>query len=221
MGGGNALIEKANTIRVLVVDDHLVVRQGFATLLRAFPDIDLIGEAQNGKEAITACDELCPDVILMDMIMPQMNGANAIEAIRQKHPEIQIIAMTSYSDDKQLVQAAIEAGAIGYLFKDVSISELAHAIRSAYQHIPILDPNALHMLIQAKAQRTPADFNLSDREMEVLALLAEGLVNQDISERLSISLSTVKFHVSSILHKLGASTRTEAVTLAYQHKLVE
>lgn len=215
------MTEKSAAIRVLVVDDHLVVRQGFATLLRAFPDIQLVGEARNGNEAITACDELHPDVVLMDMIMPQMAGADAIRIIRHKYPDIQVLAMTSFSDDKQLVQAATEAGAIGYIFKDISINDLANAIRAVYQDIPTLSPDATRLLIQAKSQRSPDDFNLSEREMEVLALLAKGLANQDISEHLCISPATVKFHVSNILHKLGASTRTEAVTIAYQHHLVK
>ncbi len=207
-------------IRVLVVDDHLVVRQGFATLLRVFPDIMLVGEARNGEEAVTLTDELHPDVILMDMIMPQMNGVDAIRAIRKKHTAIQIVAMTSFTDDKQLVQAATEAGAIGYIFKDVSITDLADAIRAVYRGIPALSPNATRLLIQAKSGRTVANFNLTDRELEVLALMVEGLTNQDIGERLSVSLATVKFHVSSILRKLSASSRTEAVTLAHQHRLV-
>jgi DNA-binding NarL/FixJ family response regulator len=207
-------------IRVLVVDDHLVVRQGFATLMRVFPDIELVGEARGGEESLKLTDDLHPDVILMDMIMPQMNGVEAIHLIHKKHPDIQIVAMTSFNDDKQLVQAATEAGAIGYIFKDVSIDELANTIRSVYQGIPALSPDATRLLIQAKSQRPVADFNLSIREREVLALMVSGSTNQNIGKKLSVELSTVKYHVSSILRKLGVNSRTEAVSLALQHKLI-
>jgi two-component system, NarL family, response regulator LiaR len=212
--------ERQSAIRVLVVDDHLVVRQGMATMLHVFPDIQQIGEADSGEAAIQRCDELNPDVVLMDLIMPGMGGIEAIRLIHKKHADIQIIAITSFTGDKQLVQAATEAGAIGYIFKDVSIHDLANTIRTVYQGIPALSPVATRLLIQSKAQRTLEDFKLSDRETEILELMAEGITNQEIAERLSISISTAKFHISSVLRKLGASSRTEAVKLAYQHKLV-
>lgn len=152
--------------------------------------------------------------------MPGIDGVAAIRAIRQVHPDARVIALTSFTDDKQLVQRAIEAGAISYLFKDVSVNDLANAIRAAYNGVSTFAPEATRMLIQAKIQRAPEDFNLSEREVEVLRLMAQGLNNLQIAEKLIISRSTVKFHVSSILNKLGAVTRTEAVTLAHQNKII-
>lgn len=207
-------------IRVLIVDDHQVVRQGFAVFLKAFPDLEFVGEAVNGVEAVELAGTLQPDVILMDMIMPRLSGVEATRMIREQHPTIQVIALTSFTDNKQLVQEALNAGAIGYLFKDVSIADLAKAIRLAYDGTPVLAPEATRMLIQAKTQPSPRDYNLSRRELEVLALLVEGLSNAEIADRMSVSASTIKFHVSSILGKLGASTRTEAVSIAHQQKLI-
>jgi two-component system, NarL family, response regulator LiaR len=208
-------------IRVMVVDDHMVVRQGFATFLKAYPDLEMVGEASNGQEAIQRCLELQPDVILMDMMMPQMNGVDATRIIREQNPDVQVIALTSFSDDKQLVQAALGAGATGYLFKDVSAAELVKTILAVHSGTPVLSPEATRLLIQVKTERPPQSFNLSERELEVLALLIEGLSNGEIALRLSISRSTIKFHVSSILGKLGAHSRTEAVSIAHQHKLVK
>lgn len=213
-------MSETHKIRVLIVDDHQVVRQGFAVFLRAFPDLEFVGEAVNGLEAVELAGKLQPHVILMDMIMPRMNGIDATRAIRDAYPAVRVIALTSFNDNKQLVQDALNAGATGYLFKDVSIADLAKAIRLAYEGTPVLAPEATRMLIQAKSQRTTKDYHLSKRELEVLGLLVEGLSNADIADRMSVSASTIKFHVSSILGKLGASTRTEAVTIAHQQKLV-
>jgi NarL family two-component system response regulator LiaR len=207
-----------HAIRVMVVDDHQVIRQGFSVFLKAFADLELIAEATNGLEALQLCDTVSPDVILMDMVMPQMDGVTAIKAIHSKHPGIQIIALTSFNEDRELVQSALGAGAIGYLFKDVSIDDLAQAIRTAYAGIQVLAPDAIRMLMQP-TPRSPK-FNLSDRELDVLRLLVEGLSNPQIANQLIISRSTVNFHVSSILGKLGAATRTEAVSIALQHDLV-
>lgn len=207
-------------IRIMLVDDHQVVRQGFIVFLKAFDDFELVGEATNGEEAVEGCGKFHPDVILMDMVMPKMSGAEAIEAIRKQYPHVQIIALTSFSDDRQLVQKAVKAGAIGYLFKDISIDELADAIRTAYRGDPVLAPEATRMLIQATRNPQKVDYNLSARELEVLELLIEGLNNPQIAERLIISRSTVKFHVSSILGKLGVNNRAEAVALAVEQKLV-
>jgi len=207
-------------IRVMIVDDHQVIRQGLAMFLKAFPDLEFVGEAANGQEAIDLCGKMRPDVILMDMKMPLIDGVTAIRSIRQEHPEINIIALTSFTDDKQLVQAALEAGAIGYLFKDISINDLAMSIRTAHSGTPVLSVEATRMLIQSKTRRTATDFNLSVRELEVLELVVQGLNNTQIAERLTISRSTIKFHVSSILGKLGATSRTEAASIAHQYKLV-
>lgn len=211
---------KDKKIRVMIVDDHQVVRQGFTMFLKAFDDFLLVGEASNGEEAVRRCAEYSPDVILMDMVMPKMTGAEAITVIREEHPQVQVVALTSFSDDRQLVQKALKAGAIGYLFKDISIDELADAIRTAHRGDPILAPEATRMLIHATRNPQKIDYNLSDRELEVLALLTEGMNNPQIGEKLVISRSTVKFHVSSILGKLGVSNRAEAVAIAVDQKLV-
>jgi NarL family two-component system response regulator LiaR len=156
----------------------------------------------------------------MDIVMPVMNGIEAIQMIRRKYPQIHIIALTSFADDNQLVQSALSAGATSFLFKNVSVPELVNAIRLAHQGTPVLSPEATRLLISARSQRSSQDFNLSEREMEVLQLLVTGLNNPEIAEKLGVSRSTIKFHVSSILGKLGATSRTEAVSIAHQHKLV-
>ncbi|HEX2618845.1 MAG TPA: response regulator transcription factor, partial [Phototrophicaceae bacterium] len=187
-------------IRVMIVDDHQVVRQGFTVFLKAFDYLELVGEAANGPEAVELCNQLVPDVILMDMRMPQqMDGVTAIKAIHDKYPNIQIIAMTSFNEDPEMVRSALQSGAIGYLFKDVTIDDLAQAIKTAHAGIQVLAPEATRMLIQSQMQPVNPGFNLSERELEVLKLLIEGLTNPQIAERLFISRSTVNFHVSSIL----------------------
>ncbi|OGO20635.1 MAG: DNA-binding response regulator [Chloroflexi bacterium RBG_16_48_8] len=173
-----------------------------------------------GEEAVTKCEKLKPDVVLMDLVMPNMDGAQATAIIRERHPEIQVIALTSFKEE-DLVQRAITAGAIGYLLKNVSADELADAIRAAKAGKPTLSPEAAQALMHAAMKPKALGFDLTPRELEVLALLVEGLSNPDIAEHLVVSRSTVKFHVSSILSKLGASSRTEAVSLALQHQLVK
>lgn len=207
-------------IRVMIVDDHQVVRQGFTMMLTAFPEFELVGEAKNGLHAVQLCQQLQPDVILMDMVMPEMDGIEATRRIREQHADTQVIALTSFNDRRELVEDALQAGALGYLFKDVSIDELAQAIHKVHQGDPVLAANATRMLIQATRDKSSQNFNLSEREKEVLALVVEGLNNPQIAERLTISRSTVKFHVSSILSKLGVENRSEAVALAVQNKLV-
>lgn len=209
-----------NKIRIMIVDDHLVVRKGFALFINSDEGLDLVGMANNGKEAVELCAKLKPDVILMDIMMPEMTGIEATAIIRSQHRDTQIVCLTSFNDDDSLVQEALEAGALGYLFKDVSIEELSHAIRSAYGGVPILAPEATRMLINVKTKRSPKDFKLSKRELDVLKLLVVGMSNPQIAQKLTISRSTVKFHVSSILGKLGVSSRTEAVSVALHHNLV-
>lgn len=207
-------------IRVLLVDDHAVVRSGLSTFMVVYDDLELVGEASNGQEAIRKCEELHPDVVLMDLVMPEMDGASATQAIRERWPDIQVIALTSFPEE-DLVQRALRAGALSYLLKNVSADELAHAIRAARSGRSTLAPEAAQALIHAATHPASTLGNdLSAREREVLQLMVEGLNNPDIAGRLVVSRSTVKFHVSSILSKLGVSSRTEAVALALQQKLV-
>jgi len=207
-------------IRVLIVDDHLMVRRGLATFLRSARDLELVGEATNGAQAIGMCEKTHPDVVLMDLKMPQLDGISAMRTIRQTHPEIQVIALTSSHED-ELVSQALRAGAIGYLLKDVGVARLGDAIRAAMAGRPTLAQEATQALVrQASAPEAPGDA-LTEREREVLALLVEGISNAQIAERLVLSRSTVNFHVSNVLGKLGAATRTEAVRVALQRRLTD
>lgn len=207
-------------IRVLIVDDHNMVRKGLMTLLEEFDDLELVGEASDGEIALNTCREVCPDVVLMDMMMPRMDGVTAIEKIRKVCPQTQMIALTSFSDETN-VQAALKAGAIGYLMKNVSGDELANAIRRAHAGQSTLAPEAAQILIKATTRPPAPGHDLTERELEVLALMIEGLNNREIGERLIISSSTVKNHVSSILSKLGTTSRTQAVALAVEHKIID
>jgi two-component system, NarL family, response regulator LiaR len=206
-------------IRVMLVDDHAMVRLGLATFLKVFDDLELVGEAGSGLEAIELCSNALPDVILMDLMMPEMDGATATRLIRQKHPKVQVIALTSYTD-QETVQNALKAGAIGYLLKDVSADELARAIRAAHAGRATLAPEATQALVQAANQPPAPGHDLTERERVVLVLMVEGLNNTQIAARLVVSPSTIKTHVSNILSKLGVASRSEAVALALRSGLV-
>lgn len=209
-------------IRVLVVDDHKVVRIGLRTFISVNEDLEFVGEAGNGEEAIEQCAALHPDVVLMDLKMPVMDGPTAIEHIRARFPEVQIVALTSF-DDESLAKRALEAGAIGYLFKDAEEEELISAIQLASVGRGVLVPEAMRALVDRSNQEysTPYQVRLTDREQEVLRLVARGLTNPQMAERLVISVSTVNFHVHNILDKLGAKTRTEAVAIAAREDLID
>ena len=206
-------------IRVMIVDDHGIVRRGLTAVLRTFADLDLVGEARDGQEAVERCEELQPDVILMDLIMPVLGGVAATRSIHRRWPQVQIIALTSFQE-KELVQEALQAGAISYLLKNVSGEDLAEAIRSAHAGRSILAPEAVQALIQPGKPQPMPSYDLTPREREVLALLVKGLNNAEIARRLSISPSTAKAHVSNILSKMGVSNRAEAISLALQQNLV-
>jgi NarL family two-component system response regulator LiaR len=206
-------------IRVMLVDDHQMVRNGLATFLLVHDDLELVGEASDGEQALRVFEESRPDIVLMDLKMPRMDGVEATRRLLERVPEAHIIALTSF-EDETLVQKALEAGASGYLLKDIGADELADAIRKAHAGKPALAAEATEALFKvARRGHQPGD-DLTDREREVLALMVEGLTNPEIAERLVVSSSTVKTHVSSILSKLDVSTRTEAVSFALQRKLV-
>lgn len=212
-------ISISQPIRVMVVDDHAMVRRGLATILKVFDDLQLVGEAENGAEAIKICGEVLPDVALMDMVMPEMDGAAATRIIRKKYPQVQVIALTSFKEG-DLVKTALEAGAIAYLLKDVSADDLARAIRAAHAGRATLSPEAAQSLVETSNQPPAPGLDLTEREREVLALMVEGLNNTQIAGRLTVSPSTIKSHVSNILAKLGVASRTEAVTLALRNRIV-
>lgn len=209
-----------SVIRLVIVDDHNMVRKGLTVLLEDFDDIQVVGEAGDGEFAVHICQANCPDVVLMDMVMPRMNGIEATRQIRKVCPQTQVISLTSFGDE-QSVHDALKAGAIGYLMKNISGDELATAIRRAYRGETTLAPEAAQVLIQATTRPPALGKDLTEREREVLALMIEGLNNREIGERLIISTSTVKNHVSSILGKLATTSRTQAVALAVEHKIVE
>jgi NarL family two-component system response regulator LiaR len=210
----------AGRIRVVVVDDHDMLREGIATFLRASSDLELVGEASNGLEAIEVCLRLRPDVVLMDLEMPELDGVQAITAIHRAQPEIRLIALSSFGDERR-VRAALGEGATSYLMKNISASGLADAIRATRSGMRTLAPDAAAALMAPHAT-TPAlpGSVLTERELEVLGLLVEGLSNTEMAVRMHVSPNTVKNHVSSVLGKLGVSSRTQAVSLALQHRVV-
>jgi NarL family two-component system response regulator LiaR len=207
-------------VRVMLADDHDVVRRGLAIFLQGYKTLNLVAEAGTGKEAVELCQTTQPDVILMDIMMPEMDGIEATRLIRKQHPSVQVIALTS-SRDEDMVTGMLQAGAIGYLLKNVGVKDLADAILAAYEGKRILAPEATQILIDYATRPGEPQANLSERELEVLALMVKGLNNPQIAEKLYISRSTVKFHVSSILAKLDMTNRSEAIAYAVEHHLVK
>lgn len=209
-----------NSIKVLIVDDHTMVRTGLATFLEVSEGLDLVGEAGDGTEAIKLCEELHPDVILMDLVMPELDGVEATKVIKERCPEIQVIALTSFQEG-EMVQDALKAGAISYLLKNVSMDDLVKAIKNAHAGQATMAQEAVQALVKSAGQNQTLGTDLTPREHEVLELLVEGLNNPEISERLYISIGTTRTHVSNIFSKLGVSNRAEAITLALRNKLVK
>ncbi len=207
-----------DTIRVMIVDDHSMVRRGLVAYLTSEPDIELVGEAGDGRRALELCAVLQPDVILMDLVMPELDGVEATRIICKRWPKVRVLALTSFQE-ADFVREALQAGAIGYQLKNISGSALAEAIRSAYAGRSTLAPEAARALVESSETEPLPDYDLTIREYEVLGLLVRGLSNAEISQELSVTQSTVKAHVSNILSKMGASNRAEAVSLAIRHKL--
>jgi NarL family two-component system response regulator LiaR len=209
-----------NQIRILLADDHTVVRSGLSAVLAMQDDFKIVGEAADGEEALRLCESLKPDVVLMDLLMPKLDGVAATKAIKERWPQVQVIALTSFKE-KEYVEGALKAGASGYLLKNVSADELVNPVRRAVAGQPSLSPEAAQVLIQKVNEPAQPGLDMTGREKEILALMVEGLSNNKIAERLTINQSTVKFHVSNILGKLGVTSRTEAVAMAVKRRLIE
>ena len=202
--------------RVLIVDDHLMVREGLKILLSTASDLDVVGEAANGAEAVALVPLTAPDVVLMDIVMPVMNGADATARIKEAFPSVQVIALTSYADG-ELVEQTLRAGALSYLLKDSRSEALVKAIRDARDGRGTIDAGAMQSVMSRRQDEVGAD--LTPREREVLALLAAGMSNGEIAARLMLSVGTVRLHVSNILTKLQAPNRTSAAIFAVKHGL--
>ena len=207
-------------IKVLIVDDHSLVRNGIRTILSIYDDIEVIGEAENGKEALEICGKCLPDVVLMDLIMPEINGIEATKKILESWPTIKVVTLTSFVD-KKLIEDSLKAGAIGYVLKNISGENLVATIRDAEKGKSTLSSEASDFLISNIKKPTVVEYQLTNQEKNILGCLVEGLSNKNIAQKLVLSLSTVKFHVSNILNKLGASSRAEAISIAIKNKLVE
>ena len=207
-------------IRVLIVDDHTMVRTGLATFLEVSEGLELVGEASNGIEAIELCEQHQPDVILMDLVMPKMDGVSTTKVIKERWPSIQVIALTSFQEG-EMVQEALKAGAISYLLKNVDMVDLVKAVQDAYVGQSTIAQEAVQALVHTANQDPIPDYSLTPREFDVLELLVEGLNNPEISERLYISIGTTRSHVSNIFSKMGVSNRAEAITLALRNNLIQ
>jgi NarL family two-component system response regulator LiaR len=209
----------ASTIRVLVVDDHPLAHSGMRFFLSAFTDLEMIGAACDGEEALALCARLQPDVVIMDMLMPGMDGSTATATIRERYPQTRVLALSTFNDS-DLVDQALLAGACGYLLKNVSPFDLANAIRAAFEGRTVMAPEVHAAMDETLRRPHLPGADLTEREREVLNLVTQGLSNQQIADRLSITRSTVKFHIGSIFTKLGIATRSEAIALAYRRRLV-
>jgi len=209
----------AERIRVLLVDDHAVVRQGLRSFLELQPDIEVVGEAAGARDGVELAARLSPDVVLMDLLMPDEDGVDAIRALRDVAPRVRVLVLTSYLDDTH-VFAAVQAGAAGYLLKDVQPDALTDGIRQVSQGLAVLHPTIAARLMN-RTGRPPSLADFTQRERGVLKLLAEGLSTKEIAGRLFISEKTVKTHVSNVLQKLGVADRTQAALLAVRQRLVE
>lgn len=207
-------------IKVMVVDDHPLVRHGIKTVFEAYDDIELGAEAENGKEALEICEKYKPDIVIMDMVMPILDGEEATSQLIKKFPDIKVIALTSFND-KDLIKKSLKAGAVSFILKNISGAKLVKIIKDVYKGKFVLSPHATKILLTELREKSDENIKLTKREKEILALIVEGLSNKEIAKRLFLSNSTIQFHVSNVLSKLGVSKRTEAAYLALKQKLVE
>ena len=212
-------MKKSKVIRILVADDHSITRSGLKTILSVYDDLSLVGEAKNGMEAIDMCSKIKPDVVLMDLDMPVMDGITATLMIKKKYPDIIVIALTSFVD-KHLVKEALNAGATSYIVKNISPDELTSAIRDSFHGKTTLAPEATEVVIEELKNPSNEKFNLTIQEHKILKLLTKGSSNKEIAKKLFISEHTAKFHIGNILNKLGAASRTEAAFIATKNNLV-
>jgi DNA-binding NarL/FixJ family response regulator len=217
----------SRSIRVLIADDQRVVREGLAMVLGLLPEVDVVGVASDGTEAVDLAGELCPDVVLMDLRMPRCDGIEATRLLHERQPEIKVVVLTTYADDRSVIDA-LQAGARGYLTKDAGGAEIRQALQQVLDDQAVIDPVVQHHLVNAiatatSAQTLPSSSRLPDgltfREAEVLSLIATGLSNTEIAERLVVSEGTVKSHINHLFAKIDARDRAQAVTYAYQHGL--
>jgi NarL family two-component system response regulator LiaR len=213
-------MKERNKINIMIVDDHPLVRHGIKTLIESYDDLHLIAEAENGKEALDLCKKHRPDIVLMDMVMPILDGAETTRQLLKRWPDIKVIALTSFNE-KDLIKKSLKAGAKNYILKNISGEKLVKTIRDVYKGEVNLSSKASKILLSEYRRKPVKKIKLSKREKEVLSLVVEGLPNKEIAKRLFLSNSTVQFHVSNILSKLGVSKRTEAVYVALKEKLVE
>jgi two-component system, NarL family, response regulator LiaR len=211
-------VSESEPIKVMIVDDHPIVRYGIKSMLMTLEGIQVVAEAGSGLIALSRCEEFQPDVIIMDIVMSGMDGLATTRAVMEKHPNMKVIILSSFIDS-DMVQKALEAGAIGFLIKDTPLNILGDSIRLAYAGQPVLAPEATQALLQTKSRQPAVGHDLTEREREVLALIAEGLSNDEIAARLVISPFTVRNHVSAVMSKLGAANRAQAAALAIKHRL--
>jgi NarL family two-component system response regulator LiaR len=221
-------VTEGGTIRVVIVDDHQVVRQGLRTFLDLQDDIAVVGEAGDGAAALQVVEQLAPDVVLMDIMMPQLDGIEATRRLKEAHPEIGVIVLTSFAGDQQVLPA-LEAGASSYLLKDVTPEDLVEAVRAVHRGEPRLHPDALRKVMEAATGTRPADAgrrpsppgDLTERELEVIRLVAQGRTNREIADEFVLSEKTVKTHVSHVLTKLELKDRTQLAIYAIRNGLAE
>jgi two-component system, NarL family, response regulator LiaR len=207
-------------IKVLIVDDHPLVRKGINILLGVYDDIEVVGEAENGREAIEICEKYNPDIVLMDLIMPEINGIEATRKILENWPSIKVIILTSYID-KKLIEDSLKAGAMGYILKNISGNKMVETIRDANKGKSTLSSEASDFLISNLKNPAVPNYQLTGQEKNILSDLVQGMSNKKIAQKQVLSLSTVKFHVSNIISKLGVSNRSEAISIALKNRLTQ